>query len=176
MYLSYKKGQVSAEFYIALLAFIGVLAYISFQLFQTVPASSANAREEAIRIEAYQISELLVNDGGHPLNWETRPLAEIRRIGLSDSEKNITNYLSRAKIDRLNAICASPTGYQDVRNILAIQNEMSITFIEHALPSDTTWICKSTVTTNKKITFNVSRTVSIDGTAFGEIIVEVWRQ
>ncbi len=171
----YKKGQLSADFYVALVAFIGLLAYITFQLFQTVPANSANTREETIRIEAYQISELLVNDGGHPLNWETIPLAEIRRIGMSDSMQNITNYLSRVKVDRLNTICTSSTGYQDVKNILDIQNEFSITFIEHTLPVDTTWICKSPVPTNKKITFNVSRTVSIDGSTFGEIIVEVWR-
>jgi len=173
--LGYKKGQLSADFYVALVAFIGLLAYITFQLFQIVPASSANAKEESIRIEAYQLSELLVNDGGHPLNWETRPLAEIRRIGLSDSTKNITNFLSRPKIDRLNTICTSPTGYTDVKSILDIQNEFSITFIEHTLPEDTIWTCKSALPTNKKITFNVSRTVSVGSTTFGEIIVEVWK-
>lgn len=173
------KGQLSADFYVALVVFLGLLAYITFQLFQTVPASSANVKEETIRIEAYQISELLINDGGHPLNWDTKSLAEIKRIGLSDSVKNITNYLSRPKVDRLNSVCQTATGYQDVRDILDIQNEMSITLIEHTIPTDTTWICKSPTQTNKDIAFSVSRTVSIGETtgkiAFGEIIVEVWK-
>ncbi len=163
------------DFYVALIVFLGVLAYVSFQLFQTVPATYTNVKEESLRIDAYQLSELLVNDGGYPLDWDTRPLAEIKRIGLSDSTKSITNYLSRSKIDRLKTICETPTGYQDVKNILDIQNEMSITFIEHTLPVDSMWICKSSLPSNKKTAFNVSRTVTIDGTAFAEIIVEAWK-
>lgn len=177
MYLGYKKGQLSVDFYIALVVFLGFLAYITFQLFQTVPASSANLKEESIRIEAYQISELLVNDGGHPLNWETRPLAEIRRIGLSDSTKNITNNLFRSKVSQLNTICSTPTGYNDVKQKLDVKDEISITLIEHTLPIDTTWVCRSSAPSNKKTSFNVSRTVLIGGTSYPtEIIVEVWRK
>lgn len=172
--MGYKKGQLSADFYIALVVFLGFLAFITFQLFQIVPASSANVKEESIRIEAYQISELLVNDAGHPLDWETQLSEEIKRIGLSDPEKNANNYLLREKINRLNVICSTPTGYEDVKNILDVHDEMSITFIEHA-DTDVTWICESTAPTNKKTAFGVSRTVSIDGTSFGEIIVEVWK-
>ncbi|MBI2005343.1 MAG: hypothetical protein HYS80_01115 [Candidatus Aenigmarchaeota archaeon] len=170
----YRKAQLSADFYVALLVFLGFLAYITFQLFQIAPASSSDVREESIRIEAYQISELLVNDIGHPLDWEAKSLAEIQRIGLSDSAKNITNYLLRAKVDQLKNICETPTGYQDVKNILDIQDEMSITFIEHALPSDIIWACTSPTPTNKENAFNISRTVSIGDTAFAEVIVEVW--
>ena len=173
--MEYKKGQLSADFFVALVAFLGFLAYITFQLFQTVPESSANVKEETIRIEAYQISELLVNNAGFPLDWEAQPLSGIKGIGLSDPAKSMTNYLLRAKLDRLNTICQTPTGYQDIKGILEMNNEMTITFIEHTLPTDTIWVCKSSVATNKKVAFNVSRTVSIGGNSFGEIIVEMWK-
>lgn len=173
--MAHKKGQLSVDFYVALVIFLGFLAYITFQLFQTVPESSANVKEETIRIDAYQISELLINNAGYPLNWEIQPLADVKGIGFSDPAKNMTNYLLRAKLDRFNTICQTPTGYQDIKKILEIRNEMTITFIEHTLPADTTWVCKSSVPTNKKVAFNVSRTVSVGGISFGEIIVEVWK-
>lgn len=173
--MGYRKGQLSADFYAALVIFLGILGYITFQLFQTVPASSSNLEEESIRIEAYQISELLVNDGGHPIDWTVKPLAEIRRLGLSDSVENITNYLSRAKIDQLKQICITDGNYQAVKDKLDMQDEVSITFVDHTSPTDTIWTCKSPIPTNKEISFNVSRTVAIGGTSFGEIIVEVWR-
>ena len=176
--MDYKKGQLSADFYIALVAFLGFLAYITFQLFQTVPASSANVKEETIRIEAYQLSELLVNDGGHPVDWQAKPLADIKRIGLSDTTKNMINSLSREKADRLfkgfglfPAICAN---YNDVRGLLDIRDEASFTLIEHKSP-DEVFTCKSSE--SKKTSFNVSRTVLISGTSYpSEIIVEVWRK
>ncbi len=154
---------------------MGFLGYVVFQLFQIIPQSSANLEEERVRIEAYQISELLVNDGGHPANWETQPLASINRIGLSDSTKNVVNYLSRAKINRLlDVICPSVTGYQDVKGKLDIKHEFSITFIEHTPLIDITRTCESSAPTNKKTSFVINRIVSIDGTAFGELVVEVW--
>ncbi len=172
------KGQLSVDFYIALLGFLGFLAYTTFQLFQIVPVSTNNLKEESMRIEAYQVSELLVNDGGHPNDWydETKySLADIKRIGLSDSVNNITNYLSRAKVDELKKICVTNGNYQAVKDKLDIQDEFSITFIEHTLPSDTTWSCGPSVLSTKRFSFNMARTVSIGGVSFGDIVVEVWR-
>ena len=171
-----KKGQLSVDFFVALIFFLGFVTYIIFQLFKVGPVNDANIKEEAIRIEAYQLSELLVNNPGYPLDWEIKPLlSDIKRIGLSDSTANQANYLASQKISKLNSICNTPTGYNDVRNILDVKDEISISFIDHSGPSDTIWICKSTVLTNKKVSFNVSRTVSVGGTSFAELIVEVWK-
>lgn len=168
------KGQLSTDFYIALVIFLGFIAYITFQLFQIVPASSANLREESVRIEAYQISELLINDGGHPNDWETKPLAEIKRLGLSDTTRNITNYLSSAKIVRFKTICSN---FNDIKTLLGVTDETSFTFTEHRPTGDVVDVCKSSISSSKKASFTVSRTVFIDGTSYPtEIIVEVWRR
>jgi len=170
--LEYKKGQLSADFYIALIVFLGFLAYITFQLFQIAPVSSTNLKEESIRIEAYQLSELLINDGGHPSDWETKPLAEIKRIGLSDTTKNSANYLSSSKVARFKTIC---TNFNDIKNLLDIKDSEGITFIEHRPTGDVTDTCKSSVSPDKRTSFNVSRTVFISGTSYpSEIVVEVW--
>jgi len=169
--LDYKKGQLSADFYIALVAFLGFLAYITFQLFQTVPASSENLKEETIRIEAYQLSELLINDAGYPLDWETKPPAEIKRIGLSDTTQNVANYLSSSKVARFKAICAD---FNDIKNLLDITDSESFTFIEHRPTGDVTETCKSSVPIDRRTSFTVSRTVFVSGTSYPtEIVVEV---
>ncbi|MBI2546962.1 MAG: hypothetical protein HYW23_00765 [Candidatus Aenigmarchaeota archaeon] len=171
----YRKGQLSADFYVALIIFIGFLSYVTFQMFQTVPANANTLKDESLRIDAYQISELLINDGGQPNDWNARQISDVQRIGLSDASRNLTNLISRAKLDQLKNICVTGGDFQSIAQKLDIKNTTSITFIEHATHNDIIWICKSPVTTNKKTSFNVSRTVSIDGTSFGELVVEAWR-
>lgn len=171
-----RKGQLSFDFYVAIILFIGILTYIGYQLLLIAPANSAKLQEESIRIDAYQLSELLVNDPGHPADWETKPIDQINRIGLSDPASGKTNYLSLQKLAALNAICQAPTGYDTLKNKLDEKNELSVTFINHSLPLDTSWTCSSASPTNKKVSFRVGRTVSIGGSVFGELIVEVWKQ
>lgn len=165
------------DFYAALIIFLALIAYITFQLFQTVPASSKNLKEEVIKIEAYQLSELLINDGGYPLDWydatKYPSITDIKRIGLSDSTKNITNFLSSQKITRFKTLCSS---FNNIKSLLDIKNEASFTIIEHDLAGDVVFSnCKSTEA--KTTSFNVSRTALIAGTSYPtEIIVEVWRK
>lgn len=171
------KGQLSADFYVALVAFLGVVAYIGFQLFQIVPASSKNLNEESVRIEAYQISELLVNDGGEPSDWfdatKYPTAADIKRIGLSDS-KGMTNLLSPQKITRFKSLCIN---FNDIKTLLDVGDDASFTIIEHRPTGDVTDACKPTAPSSKGTSFSISRTVFISGTSYPtEIIVEVWRR
>ncbi|MBU5537045.1 MAG: hypothetical protein QW818_00215 [Candidatus Aenigmatarchaeota archaeon] len=168
-----RKAQLAFDFYVSLLVFIGILGYLTFQLFQIIPASSGNLKEESLRIEAYQISELLINDGGHPIDWHTvGDISNIKRIGLSDSNKNITNFLLRGKIDRFKTICNN--NFNNIKNLLDIKDEINVTIIEHG-PNVDVSSCASNQA--KKVSFSVSRTVLISGTSYPtEIIVEVWKK
>ena len=175
--MEYRKGQLAADFYVALIIFTGFLAYITFQLFQIVPASSSNLDTESARIEAYQLSELLVNDGGYPSDWHDTTkypsVTDIKRIGLSDSTKDITNYLSSPKITRFKSLCSN---FNDIKALLDITDEAGFTIIEHRPAGDDVFnSCKSAQA--KKESFSVSRTVFIDGTSYPtEIIAEVWKR
>lgn len=168
--MEFRKGQLSIGFYTALILFIGVLGYLTYQLFQLVPVTTNAIRFETTRIEAYQISEMLVDDGGYPIDWNTHQLPDIKRLGLSDTMQNKTNLISSAKATSFNTICTN--NYRDVQNLLDIQNQFSITFIDHT--SGVNWICKSPDVTSNS--FNITRIVSIDGTDTGEITVQVWQK
>ena len=169
----YRKGQLSFDFYAALIMFVALIAYITFQLFQIVPANASGLDDESVRIEAYQLSEILVNDRGEPTDWETKPLAEIKRIGLSDSSQGLTNYLSNSKLTRFKSLC---TNYNDIRTLLDITEEAGFTIVEHKPTGDEVFnSCKSIEA--KRTSFSVSRTVFITGTTYPtEITVEVWRK
>ncbi len=163
------KGQLSVGYYVSIVLFLGVLGYLTFQLFQTIPLNINSLGSESTRIEAYQISELLVNDGGHPNNWNTKPINEIKRLGLLDSTQNKTNLLSSQKISQFRTIC---NNYNDIKNLLDIQNEISINFVNYA--TNERWSCKSGG--QSSFSFNVTRIISIDGNALGEITVQVWQK
>lgn len=141
--------------------------YLIFRLFQVVPTTTNVLRSENLKIETYQISELLINDGGHPIDWNIQPLNEIKRIGLSDSIINKTNFVSSRKISQLNSICES--SYSDVKRLLDVENEVSISFFNY--DTNEKWICTSA--RESRASFNVTRIVSVDGTQLAEITVEV---
>src|SRR3989344_2339105 len=93
------KGQISfAEYLVAVVVFIAFIGYFSFQLVNFLPAYLGQIRNERVRGEAYQLSELLINDPGFPINWHVN-IGATRRIGLSDETRNETNLISESKIE-----------------------------------------------------------------------------
>lgn len=62
------KAQISfVEFIIAFSIFSVFVAYLFFRLLSFMPAYLNEIRSERVRSEAYQISELLINDPGEPM-------------------------------------------------------------------------------------------------------------
>ena len=161
------KGQLSVGFYTSLVIFLGVVAYFVLQLFQTIPATTNAIKAESTRIESYQLSQILVDDGGQPLDWQNQAINSVKRIGLLDSAQNKTNLVSSQKISKMNTICSN--NFNDVKFLLDIQNEFSISFVNHV--TNEKWVCRSGG--QLRNSFNVTRIVSIDGTALGEITIEV---
>lgn len=124
------KGQLSYEFYMAILVFITFTAYIFFQVFAITPAYTEEVASQLLHSEAYQLSEILINDEGEPPDWETRGLDEVKRIGLSSTQGKL-NLLSDQKISKLNEICS--TNYQAVMSRLDVsgyQFALNLTNIE----------------------------------------------
>jgi hypothetical protein len=63
------KGQFSVEYIVSMTIFIGFVTYIIFSIWRFIPNYLSELRNERIRSEAYQISELLINDPGEPMDW-----------------------------------------------------------------------------------------------------------
>jgi len=63
------KAQASFEYYFSLVLFVMFATYIVFQTISVTSVYRREIRNRLLKTEAYQISELLVNDLGEPINW-----------------------------------------------------------------------------------------------------------
>ena len=168
------KGELSfVEFVASLGVFISFVAYIFFLLLRYYPIYVQEVESERKRLEAYQISELLINDPGEPINWENPAISldSIKRLGLSDSSRNKTNLISSSKVNRFNDICNQ--NYEEVKKRVDSEFDFSLILLDlthnnlliNCLPY-------KVVVTPSNIT--VRRITAFDTGGYGELIVQVW--
>jgi len=164
------KAQLSLEYYISLTIFIGFIVYISFQVMRISPQFITEVENERLKSEAYQISELLINDAGEPLNWENNP-SSVERIGLSKNYKNETNLLSQQKITAFNTTCNSD--YGNVRRSIGTDYYFSLELID--ISSGQSLIdCNPPIIFVKPAKVVITRITALDSPAFGELILQLW--
>ncbi|MEM5878287.1 MAG: hypothetical protein QXF12_05405, partial [Candidatus Aenigmatarchaeota archaeon] len=99
-----KKAQITVEYIVAFTIFIGVIGYVYINYSRSFQPFLMETEKEEKYTEAFQISELMLNDLGDPTNWNTLSLNQIKRVGLSEN-LNKQNYLSSGKITALQTIC-----------------------------------------------------------------------
>ena len=119
------KGQLTLEFFITMIFFVIFVFYIYQKFATNIPIFIDEIKKEDIRSKAFQISEVLINDPGHPADWT---LGNVERVGLSDENYNKTNLISIDKIADLDDICSGMGGhdYGDLQDYLAIYEPFSI--------------------------------------------------
>jgi len=166
------KAQISfVEYLVAFVIFVTFVGYFSFQILKFIPEYLNQIRSERIRAEAYQISEILINDPGYPSNWN---IGNVKRLGLSDQTKNLTNFLS---VNKINAIGDGTNfckpGYDNVKKWLASDYDFSITLTRKS-PSEAILInCRPSIIAVRAINTTVRRIVSFDS-SYGELIIQMW--
>lgn len=171
------KAQISfVEYIVAFSIFITFVAYIFFRLLNLTPTYLEEIKNELIVSEAYQISELLINDYGKPINWNSR---NVERIGLSDHSRNRTNFLSVDKINELKTLCdignfdkvrASLDVYKEYQFKIILSDKLKKFFQDVIVCQPSEMIPSRTV---KKIKRFVAFTDGVD-VSYGELIVQVW--
>lgn len=114
------KGQLTIEYLISFVLFIGLISYVYIMYSSNIPNFIEEVEKEDARAKAYQLSEILINDPGEPINWDT---GNVKRIGLSDENFNKTNLVSTLKIGRLKDLC---TNYEEMLRKLGIDEPVSI--------------------------------------------------
>ena len=77
------KAQISYDFYFSLVVFVLFISFLFFRLITFLPFYSDEISIQRLRSEAYQISEILINDAGHPGNWHT-DMPNAKRLCLAD--------------------------------------------------------------------------------------------
>ena len=177
-----KKGQISfAEYLVALVVFISFVAYFSFQLLNFLPNYLTQIRSERVRSEGYQMSEILINDPGSPINWDRVPADQINRAGLNDETKNLTNYISAAKILQLKNLCNNG-GYSNIKRWLGSDLDFSILITvynsntgapEIFCPPEVSCSCKPPSYSIRAVNSTIKRFATVDSNHFAEIILQV---
>jgi len=175
------KGQISfVEYLAALTLFIFAVLFIALQLVNFIPQYLTQINDERVRIDAYQISEILVNDPGNPANWESR--AQIFRMGLSNESVNETDYLSLSKIEAFNNYCnplnasgqlVPGGGYANIRNNLTQTDNFAILLFNRTANSGNLLIiCQPPNSFSSPINTTFRRIVAIDSGDIGELDVQ----
>jgi hypothetical protein len=166
------KAQVSFEYYLSLTLFVLFVAYIVFQVVATVPIYKRQMKSELLMSEAYQLSELLVNDEGEPPAWSSVPAA--KRIGLAN-RTNATNLVSFEKIRALNNSCRTSEGYTNVSIKLGVDNfyQFNISILD--LNSGQLLVaCYPRPMISRETVKTITRLAALDVGSYVSITVSMW--
>lgn len=63
------KGQATIEYLVSFIIFTGLIVYVYLSYSSNIPRFIEEVRKEDIRSKAFQLSEILINDPGNPVNW-----------------------------------------------------------------------------------------------------------
>ena len=169
------KGQFNLEQIVTMTLFVAFASYVFYTIFTLVPRYTSEVRAERLRSEAYQMSELLINDPGNPANWDKslKPF----RLGLSDDSVNLTNFLSKSKVAMLAGNCSAPNyaGFSDVSQWLGTDKQFSLLILSRNCVI-TGVDCRPNASVFRSSSMNVSirRFVAFDNTCYGELDLEIW--
>lgn len=117
------KGQMTIEYLISFIIFVGVIAYIYLSYSANIPGFIGDVAKEHTRSKAFQLSEILVNDPGEPEDWDA---STVERIGLLDESSNKQNLISGDKVDELYNNFPCPAQYDNLMNKLGMNETFSI--------------------------------------------------
>lgn len=167
---------MTVEYLVSFLLFIGLITYIYFMYSSNIPAFIEQVEKEDARAKAHQISEILINDPGEPIDWDT---SSVKRIGLSDENFNKTNLVSESKISKLKDLCMN---YEEMLEKIGVDEPISIFIFkvdeqtgERTLFDD--FNCQPPITTVTRIKSKVTRITAYTDNGdvkMAEIIVEVF--
>ena len=173
--MSQTKGQFSIEFYFSLIVFVFLVLYLFFQMFSLTPAYTRAVNEQRSRSEAYQLSEILVNDAGLPTDWQdligTAREPEIKRLGFSAPAQNRTNFLAAEKFVPFNDLCNQ--FYDKAKSWLGLTSDNFLVSLTDVPNSQVLINCLPSVPP-KAEKARVERLVAFDSGSYGLLVLEVW--
>lgn len=166
------KAQLSFDFYFSIVVFIIFVSSLFFKLITFLPLYSEEITSQRLRSEAFQLSEILVNNVGYPGNWYA-DAANVKLMGLSEETKNKTNLVSLSKITALKNLCQSD--FNKVLKIMDVSDGFSVLLANRSVdPPQELLGCLPADVTGRGRT-EVKRIVAF-GSDFGELTVQVWKK
>ena len=168
-----QKAQISLEYFVSLLIFVSLLTFVIFELRVITPDYLREVKTQTLRLETFQISELLINDAGEPDDWDERPPPETLRVGLSNL--NSQDEISIAKIVELDSRCKSAGGYQNLYDWLGMQNQFYLAIQdENGYLLNTRADCPPVPIIGRPTVMLITRVVTLDTGNFANLTLTVW--
>ncbi len=171
------KGQLTIEYLISFGIFVTLIGYIYLSYTKNIPIFVDEVKKEVTRSEAFQISELLINNPGEPSSWT---FATVKRIGLSNNTAGKQNLITMNKINELsNFNCLVPSEYLSLQKKIATNKQVSLFILDiNTIDEVRTplYTCKSPIIQKTAINTTIRRlTAYNDGNLIktAEIIVQV---
>jgi hypothetical protein len=167
------KGQLSMEVIVCMVVFIIFVSYLFFQILGIRPFYIQQIKAEKIRAEAYQISELLINDPGEPIDWIA---TKVNRTGLSDHSFNLTNLISWSKVENLSSLCNR--SYELAREKIGVK-DYQFSILVSRIDGGSPLLCYPSpqIVKGGFLNFTIERVVGINtgsNIVPGKVIVRVW--
>jgi len=162
------KAQLTVEYLASFITFIGLIIFIYFTYSANIPGFIEEVKKEDVRSKAYQLSEMLVNDPGHPIDWDDG--GQIKRIGLSDENSNKTNLISLDKVKELRDECG--TDYDNIQKWLGLNKSFSIyvfNISQNNGKRDESWECTTPELIKIAINTTVRRVTVLNNTETGRL-------
>lgn len=164
------KAQISfVEFLTAMTIFLGAVTFITFQVSSFLPKYLNEVKSQRLMSEIFQISELLINDPGYPVDWYKLKFENVGKIGLSDETRNKTNLVSAVKLKSFFSNCSK------VGEKLILDHNLEIIFknITGSLKGN----CYISKTQTRGFNITISRVIAytdVNEIKYGELILRVW--
>jgi hypothetical protein len=170
------KAQLTIQYLASFIFFIGIVVLIYISYSTNIPRFVEEVNKENTRSKAYQLSEILINDPGRPINWN---ISTVKRIGLSDEYWNKTNLISYSKVLEFKKFdCQNNADFKKVQDRLALNRSFSI-FIFNITENgnrDLLFSCSSPIFPKTMINATVKRITALNNNGkieLAEIIVQM---
>jgi len=161
------KSQSAYEFYISFMIFVTTITFIFYQIISYHFSYSQELKKNVLYTEAYQISQILVNDYGEPENWNSN-LATAKRIGLASQAFFKLNLISFSKARAASNLCN--TDYNRFKKLIGTNYDLNLVLFL----ANGTYIINCTKPMKENFV-RIARIVSFDdGKSYGELILWVY--
>ena len=112
---------MNVEFVLSVAVFLLIVSVLSYNILSSLPGFHSESVKDITRSKAYQVSEILLKDEGEPSDWNTKPIGNIKRIGLSGGQPFILN---EDKITELYDLCTD--NYEEVLGLFGLEKNTLI--------------------------------------------------
>jgi hypothetical protein len=116
------KAQLTIQYLASFIFFISLVVLVYLAYSANIPKFVKEVERENIYSKAYQLSEVLINNYGDPVDWTAN---NVNRIGLSDHYSKKPNLIHKEKIEEL-ATFYTNNGFSGIQKKLAMNTSFSI--------------------------------------------------